>query len=113
MWSEIECLVGIVAGCLATLRPILRVLGFSTDSATSQSSKPSLGHRLHSIKSKKRSNGSGLDSTYQVIVETERGRKEEENASDTGSQKGILAEGGLRIYKGREVDVKSEALERV
>ncbi|KAF2866764.1 hypothetical protein BDV95DRAFT_583753 [Massariosphaeria phaeospora] len=108
MWSAIENLVGILAGCIATMRPVLRVFGIRSDSEGPSASKPSLGLPLHSLKSNKRSDGSKIDKTYQIIVEPEGGRKEDGDASDHGSQRRILEDGELpTIDKESEVDVKS------
>ena len=110
IWSNVECCFGIIGGCVATMRPLLRVLGLHSSGVSRESDQPTIGHAMHPVnKHNKRSSVSRIDESYRVIIETE-GRKKDvdEDASETGSQRRILADGGLQIYKGSDVEVRTE-----
>jgi hypothetical protein len=108
MWSIIECCVGIVAGSLATMRPLLRYL--VRGSLSSRSTEPNAGHKMHTFKGDKRL-VSKIGSSYRVIVEADGRKHEEDDTSDGGSQRKILPEsapGGMQIFKESVIEVRNE-----
>ncbi|KAF2876611.1 hypothetical protein BDV95DRAFT_561196 [Massariosphaeria phaeospora] len=106
-WSNVECNFGIIGGCLATMRPLLRRLGVQSSGISGSGAMPN-SHQLHPINQARRTDISKLDDMYQVIIESEGRGKGEEDTSDSGSQRRILANSGLQIYKESDVNVRTE-----
>ncbi|KAF2868788.1 hypothetical protein BDV95DRAFT_609694 [Massariosphaeria phaeospora] len=117
IWSEVECCIGIVAGSLATMRPLLRYLrflGIATQSSRSAESK--LPHKLQTLRRPRRTNpSSALQNSYHVMVEAIGDRRggADDIESDGGSQKHILPERRLEIVKGTQIQVTVDAKNEV
>jgi hypothetical protein len=111
LWSDIECCLGIIGGSLATMRPLLRSAKHRSNGHTS-SGLPSSSYHMRSVRKDRSSTGPDADDSYEVIVEIQGGRKDEEDAaaSDSGSQRRIISP-KMRIYKESEIAVKVERQE--
>lgn len=112
IWSEVECCIGIVAGSLATMRPLLkylRVFGISS-SGIAGISDTEMGHRMYSLREDRRTSVSEIATSYRVVIEREeRRRKGEDDISEESSQKRIMPDAGLQIYKERQYEVRIES----
>ena len=120
IWSEVECCIGIVAGSLSTMRPLLRYLGVrnltfghhASPTATIRPNSPNCGHSLHQIKP----SVSRIAASYRHTAERRRddarpkgGLDDYNNNDDDGaSQRRILDNSPLRILveSGYEVTVE-------
>ncbi|KAK9424291.1 hypothetical protein SUNI508_13744 [Seiridium unicorne] len=96
LWSIVESGIGIVAGSLATLRPLLKYIPFMQNTSNSDASK--------SNKTKQRGQSYKLDSLGRsgngVLQATCRGgRNESDDMSESASQKGILEDSKIRVTK--------------
>lgn len=111
IWSEVECTIGIVAGSLATMRPLLRylrVLGLSITSSSKSTESEGAAHRLQAFPKPRRSSVSKIATSYKVVIERGRDAERGDEESDGGSQRRILPDSGLEIFKAREVEVTIE-----
>ncbi|PVH95305.1 hypothetical protein DM02DRAFT_618003 [Periconia macrospinosa] len=112
IWSEVETCLGIVAGSLPTMRPLLRylhVFGISS-SGIGGISGTHMGHRMAPLRGERRTSVSGIAESYQVVIEREeRSQRAKQDASDGSSQKRMLPEAGLQIYKERQYEVRVES----
>lgn len=129
LWSEMECTLGILAGSLAVMRPLLRFLPaalaapFTARSPShalhdmcphDSSSKPKKGSKP---KSKKRQDSPDMENitymghSFHVKAGREAGEDREGEMDDAGSQRRMLSEGSgeaLEIVKETRYEVRSE-----
>jgi hypothetical protein len=99
VWSITESGVGIIAGSLATLRPLLRYIPFLSQGSSSGPSKPTTtgnytsSHKLDALSRGRRSIKRVPGGPYHVHTECEANQRHDwEELSDGASQKYILKE---------------------
>ncbi|KAF1960140.1 hypothetical protein CC80DRAFT_438682 [Byssothecium circinans] len=111
IWSEVECCIGIVAGSLATMRPLLRYLGirgFSSNGRSRTIDRTSTVNREYSLR-EIGSSVSRIAASYQYTIERRKGDMAPRDVTDDGeSQRQILEIKPLEIVveSGYEVTVE-------
>lgn len=109
IWSNMECCVGIVAGSLATMRPLLRLCclpGLNT-SGISKTAESGKSHGLQLHRSQRRSHIPDFEATYRTTIKRDE-ELGEDGISEAGSSKQMLPVMGMQILRESEYEVTVE-----
>ena len=113
VWSEVECCIGIVAGSLAPMRPLVRYLRCLGLARTSRKAESGMAQRVQPPRRPRRSSPSVLATSYRVMIEGNgrRARGDDDIESDSGSQNYILPTPRLEIVKDTGYKVVTETVD--
>jgi hypothetical protein len=115
IWSEVETSIGIVAGSLATMRPLLRYFGITGLSSNGRSRTTTSGfHPGYSLREIAGTTISRIAASYQCSIgrrHADRVMEEAIAADDAGSEKRILPIKPLEIVveSGFEISIESRS----